>query len=35
MTFMKERIKYIHGRLFITSEIGKGTKITLNIPLDN
>jgi signal transduction histidine kinase len=33
MTFMKERIKYIQGRLFVTSEVGKGTKITLNIPL--
>ncbi|MDT0689892.1 type IV pili methyl-accepting chemotaxis transducer N-terminal domain-containing protein [Salegentibacter sp. F188] len=33
MTFMRERIKYIQGRLFVTSEVGKGTKITLNIPL--
>ncbi|MDT0676689.1 type IV pili methyl-accepting chemotaxis transducer N-terminal domain-containing protein [Autumnicola musiva] len=33
MTFMRERIKYINGRLFITSEIGKGTRITLNVPL--
>ncbi len=33
MTFMKERIKYIDGRLFLTSEEGKGTRVTLNIPL--
>jgi len=35
MTFMKERIKYIDGRLFLTSEEGKGTRVTLNIPLTN
>jgi len=33
MTFMKERIKYIDGRLFLSSEEGKGTRVTLNIPL--
>ncbi|MDB2462840.1 ATP-binding protein [Algibacter sp.] len=33
MTFMKERIKYIDGRIFVTSEAGKGTRVTLNIPL--
>ncbi len=33
MTFMKERIKYINGRLFLNSELGKGTRVTLNIPL--
>ena len=33
MTFMKERIKYIDGRLFVTSEEGKGTRVTLNVPL--
>ncbi|MGB5941862.1 MAG: ATP-binding protein [Leeuwenhoekiella sp.] len=33
MTFMKERVKYINGRLFVSSEPGKGTRITLNIPL--
>jgi signal transduction histidine kinase len=33
MTFMQERIKYIDGRLFLTSEVGKGTRVTLNIPL--
>ncbi|WP_203257204.1 ATP-binding protein [Hyunsoonleella ulvae] len=34
MTFMQERIKYIDGRLFLTSEAGKGTRVTLNIPLN-
>ena len=33
MTFMRERINYIDGRLFIHSEPGKGTRVTLNIPL--
>ena len=33
LTFMQERIKYIDGRLFLNSEEGKGTRITLNIPL--
>lgn len=33
MTFMKERIKYIDGRLFLSSEEGKGTRVTLNIPM--
>lgn len=33
MTFMKERIKYIDGRLFLNSQIGKGTRVTLNIPI--
>lgn len=28
--FMKERIDYINGRLFISSELGKGTRITIN-----
>ncbi len=28
--FMKERIGYINGRLFINSELGKGTRITIN-----
>lgn len=35
MTFMRERIKFIDGRLFLNSEIGKGTRVTLNIPLSN
>ena len=34
MTFMKERITYIDGRLFLNSEIDRGTRITLNIPLN-
>ena len=33
LTFMRERIKYIDGRLFLTSEEGRGTRVTLNIPL--
>lgn len=33
LTFMRERIKYIDGRLFLNSEKGKGTRVTLNIPL--
>lgn len=28
--FMKERIDYINGRLFINSELGKGTRVTIN-----
>ncbi|MFL1011446.1 ATP-binding protein [Flavisericum labens] len=34
MTFMRERINYIGGRLFLNSELGKGTRVTLNIPLN-
>ena len=33
MTFMRERITYIEGRMFLNSEIGKGTRVTLNIPI--
>ncbi|MCE7055027.1 type IV pili methyl-accepting chemotaxis transducer N-terminal domain-containing protein [Algoriphagus sp. AGSA1] len=33
LTFMKERVKYINGRLFINSSPNEGTKVTLNIPL--
>ena len=33
MTFMKERITYIEGRLFLNSQLGKGTRVTLNIPI--
>ena len=33
LVFMKERIKHINGRLFITSEKGHGTKVTINIPI--
>lgn len=33
LTFMRERIKYINGRLFLNSELEKGTRVTLNIPL--
>ena len=31
--FMKERISYINGRIFINSVKGKGTRITVNIKL--
>ena len=31
--FMKERIGYINGRLFIRSEIGEGTRVTINYNL--
>lgn len=33
MTFMRERIKYVDGRLFLNSEAGKGTRVTLNVPI--
>jgi len=33
MTFMRERIKYINGRLFVNSSPENGTRITLNIPI--
>lgn len=32
--FMKERISYINGRLFIHSEVGKGTRVTINYKSD-
>ncbi|MGB2129556.1 MAG: ATP-binding protein [Flavicella sp.] len=32
--FMKERINYVNGRLFIHSEIGEGTRVTINIPIN-
>jgi len=28
--FMRERMSFINGRLFISSEIGKGTRVTIN-----
>jgi two-component system sensor histidine kinase DegS len=33
LLFMKERIQYINGRVFINSIPGEGTRITFNIPL--
>lgn len=33
--FMKERINYINGRIFINSSKNKGTRITININLSN
>jgi signal transduction histidine kinase len=32
--FMKERISYINGRLFINSKKGKGTRVTVNYLID-
>ncbi|MEP0713942.1 MAG: type IV pili methyl-accepting chemotaxis transducer N-terminal domain-containing protein [Algoriphagus sp.] len=33
LTFMRERVKYISGRLFINSSPNEGTKVTINLPL--
>lgn len=33
LVFMKERIQYINGRVFINSIPGEGTRITFNIPI--
>ena len=33
--FMKERVKYVDGRLFVNSTKGEGTRITINIPLNS
>lgn len=33
LLFMKERIEYINGRVFINSILGEGTRITFNIPI--
>ncbi|MFZ0595800.1 MAG: type IV pili methyl-accepting chemotaxis transducer N-terminal domain-containing protein [Flavobacterium sp.] len=33
LLFMKERIQYINGRVFINSIIDEGTRITFNIPI--
>ncbi|MEH6406998.1 MAG: ATP-binding protein, partial [Leeuwenhoekiella sp.] len=33
MTFMRERVKYINGRLFMHSSPDEGTRITLNVPI--
>ncbi|WP_430908345.1 ATP-binding protein [Maribacter sp. 2-571] len=33
--FMKERISYINGRLFINSRPGKGTRVTINYKTNN
>ena len=33
LTFMKERISYINGRLYISSSEKVGTRVTLNIPM--
>lgn len=33
LLFMKERVQYINGRVFINSILGEGTRITFNIPI--
>jgi two-component system sensor histidine kinase DegS len=33
LLFMKERIQYINGRVFINSIPGEGTRITFNVPI--
>lgn len=33
LSFMRERMQFIEGRMFIHSEIGEGTRVTLNVPL--
>ncbi|MEO0469302.1 MAG: type IV pili methyl-accepting chemotaxis transducer N-terminal domain-containing protein [Bacteroidota bacterium] len=33
LSFMQERVDFIHGRMFIRSAPGEGTRITMNIPL--
>lgn len=33
LLFMKERVRYINGRVFINSIPGEGTRITFNIPI--
>ncbi|WP_349351627.1 type IV pili methyl-accepting chemotaxis transducer N-terminal domain-containing protein [Flagellimonas sp. MMG031] len=33
--FMKERISYINGRLFINSSLGQGTRVTINYNLND
>ncbi|WNJ17842.1 ATP-binding protein [Pontibacter sp. G13] len=33
LSFMRERVAYINGRLFIRSKSGEGTRITVNIPI--
>lgn len=34
LSFMKERIAYINGRLFVQSSKGEGTRITINLPMN-
>jgi two-component system, NarL family, sensor histidine kinase DegS len=33
LVFMKERVQYVNGRVFINSIPGEGTRITFNIPI--
>ena len=34
ISLMKERVELMNGTIVITSEVGKGTKIAIEIPLD-
>ena len=34
LSFMKERVEYIDGRLFVQSTKDEGTRITINLPLE-
>lgn len=34
LSFMKERVTYINGRLFVQSTKDEGTRITINLPLE-
>ncbi|MEO1449144.1 MAG: ATP-binding protein [Bacteroidota bacterium] len=33
LSFMRERVGYVQGRLFINSVPGEGTRVTINVPL--
>ena len=33
LSFMQERVKFVNGRLFVRSNKGEGTRITVNMPL--
>ncbi|MEM8523344.1 MAG: ATP-binding protein [Bacteroidota bacterium] len=33
LSFMQERVSFINGRVFVRSELSKGTRITLNMPM--
>lgn len=35
ISFMRERVNFINGRLFIHSTPGQGTRITINMPLED
>ena len=35
IAFMKERVNFINGKLFINASPGKGVRISVNMPIDN